>query len=282
MKQRIITACIGLVVFFTVLVCFNSIIFDIAVCAIALIAVHELLHAIKVTQSASLTILCMAGSVMPFLHRFSNNNQATPNMLVYLWGSVLLLIIITGSVIVLVGKKINFLQLFYGVLAMVIVPSLLYILPVMRNQFGFWQGLYYTLLIFSCSWGADSGAYFAGRFLGKHKLAPKISPNKTVEGVYGGVASSILFVALITTIYYFVMLAQGQPITIHYLTIFMISVVGSLVGVMGDLTASCIKRHFHIKDYGSIMPGHGGVMDRFDSVLFVAVFILIVVNVIPV
>ena len=121
---------------------------------------------------------------------------------------------------------------------------------------------------YSCSGLADSGAYFAGTFFGKTKLCPEISPKKTVEGLIGGVISNGILMLIISLFYQFVL--KGEPI--HYLGVLIAGMLAALIGLVGDLTASVIKRQTGIKDYGNIMPGHGGIMDRFDSVLLVAPF----------
>lgn len=127
-------------------------------------------------------------------------------------------------------------------------------------------GLFFILLGLFCAWLTDSFAYFAGRFLGKHKMAPNISPKKTVEGAVGGalggVISSVILFAVFDNCYF----------TVHvlrYWQVILIAFLLCVVGMCGDLTASVVKRNFGVKDYGKIFPGHGGVMDRFDSALFV-------------
>ena len=130
-------------------------------------------------------------------------------------------------------------------------------------------GVFAVVLTLAGAWLADSGAYFAGTFFGKHKLCPVISPKKTVEGVIGGtVCNGVLL--LITALVYGKLI--NKDVTMHYAGIFLAGMLCSIIGLLGDLTASVIKRQTGIKDYGKIMPGHGGVMDRFDSVMFVAPF----------
>src|SRR5699024_555454 len=121
-------------------------------------------------------------------------------------------------------------------------------------------GLNYFLFILFIVWATDSGAYFVGKSLGKRKLWPAISPNKTVGGALGGIFLALIVGVLFHLIYPF-------DYSIGY--IIMISFIISIVGQMGDLVASAIKRHFDIKDFGKIFPGHGGVLDRVDSLLFV-------------
>lgn len=115
-------------------------------------------------------------------------------------------------------------------------------------------------LVVLTAFGTDTLAYFSGYIFGKHKLCPNISPKKTVEGSIGGAIGSILFCGIFG--YFFV-----QDLFIHCL---IIGLVGSIAAQLGDLTASLFKRKMHIKDYGNLIPGHGGILDRFDSVLFTA------------
>lgn len=127
------------------------------------------------------------------------------------------------------------------------------------------------------AWLADSGAYFVGTFLGRHKLCPNISPKKTVEGVIGGVITNGLIFVLLG-LGYTKLIATGD-VSANYILLFVLGMICALLGLLGDLSASLLKRQTGIKDYGNIMPGHGGVMDRFDSVLFVAPFMTIALSV---
>ncbi|MBB5178903.1 phosphatidate cytidylyltransferase [Planomicrobium koreense] len=121
-------------------------------------------------------------------------------------------------------------------------------------------GLDYVVYALLVVWFTDSGAYFTGRKIGKRKLWPEISPNKTIEGFVGGIVWAI-GIALILN--YFVDL--DKPILI----IIIVTIIASVFGQMGDLVESALKRHFNVKDSGNILPGHGGILDRFDSILFV-------------
>jgi phosphatidate cytidylyltransferase len=117
---------------------------------------------------------------------------------------------------------------------------------------------------FICAFGSDTCAYFAGTALGKHKLTPVLSPHKSVEGAIGGVVGA----AVLCAVYCFAA-SRFNYISSEYIPMFaLMGAVGSCFAQIGDLAASSIKRYTGIKDYGKIMPGHGGVLDRFDSVLF--------------
>ena len=125
---------------------------------------------------------------------------------------------------------------------------------------------YYILLPFVVAWLSDAFALFAGMAFGKHKLAPELSPKKTVEGAVGGVAGSVAA----TLIYGFVMSACFGAAAVRYGLLILYALLGAVVAQFGDLAFSYIKRQYDIKDYGTIFPGHGGVLDRFDSVIFCA------------
>lgn len=122
---------------------------------------------------------------------------------------------------------------------------------------------FWIIFTLGIPWLADTGAYFAGVYLGKRKLCPEISPNKTVEGAIGGILCGTLSALLIGFIF---KLIYGQ-VTIYYGVLVMVAFLNSIISIFGDLTFSIIKRSCKIKDFGSIMPGHGGLLDRFDSVL---------------
>lgn len=128
------------------------------------------------------------------------------------------------------------------------------------------NGAYTVWLIFLCSWASDTCAYVAGVAFGKHKMAPVLSPKKSVEGAVGGVIGAALLGAVYAAIF-----SSHINLSVHPVIAFaIICAVGALISMVGDLAASAIKRNHGIKDYGKLIPGHGGIMDRFDSVIYVA------------
>lgn len=274
-----ITGVVGLALFFVILFFYDSLIFNLVVGLISLIAVHEILLALKCTKNIPLTIVAMLMAIVPFA---KNIVETTWNGEYDMFNAIVIAIYFVGVMIMFLAlmrshESITFSQITGAFFTIIVVPFAFVSLLEIRNMMGAQMGIYYTLLIFACAWGADTGAYFAGKFFGKRKLAPKISPNKTVEGLVGGVISAILFVVGVTVVYYFYINAIGHEFTIGYLWLVIpVAIIGSLVGVCGDLSASVIKRQCGIKDFGYIIPGHGGVMDRFDSVLFIAPFFYVV------
>jgi len=138
------------------------------------------------------------------------------------------------------------------------------------------HGQYLVWLIFISAWACDTFAYFTGRFFGKHKLAPVLSPKKTVEGAIGGTLGA----ALVAAVFAYVILnftAVGYESNFIVICA-LIGGVGAVFGQIGDLTASAIKRHNGIKDYGKLIPGHGGILDRFDSVICTAPMVYVIVQ----
>lgn len=129
-------------------------------------------------------------------------------------------------------------------------------------------GLVLVIYAFIIAFGGDIFAYFAGTFWGKHKLCPAVSPKKTVEGAVAGLLGG----AVLCMIAAFVCHCLGAP-TPRYRSVFFLSIIGGAAGQIGDLAASLVKRHCGVKDFGSIFPGHGGIMDRLDSVLFTLVVV---------
>lgn len=128
------------------------------------------------------------------------------------------------------------------------------------------KGLYLAFLVFLCSWGCDTCAYCVGMLIGKHKMSPKLSPKKSVEGAVGGVLGS----ALLTALYCYIFRNQMEIGTDEIIILAVIAAIAGLISMVGDLTASAIKRNYDIKDYGHLIPGHGGILDRFDSMIITA------------
>ena len=150
---------------------------------------------------------------------------------------------------------------FFSVLYVAVMLSYIY---QTREFIG--NGQYIVWLIFLCSWGCDTCAYCVGKLLGKHKMSPVLSPKKSVEGAIGGVVGAMLLTAL----YSYIFMNQMELTVREIILLAIVSGVGALISMIGDLAASAIKRNYDIKDYGKIIPGHGGIMDRFDSVIITA------------
>lgn len=153
-------------------------------------------------------------------------------------------------------------------------PVMLSFLYLLRE--GFDDGIYLVWFVFLASWGSDTCAYCVGVLIGKHKMTPKLSPKKTVEGAIGGIlGAAILFMGYTN----FVINAYtGITLSLPFAAV--LGAVGALVSMIGDLAASAVKRDHEIKDYGKLIPGHGGIMDRFDSVIVAAPIVFIGISLI--
>lgn len=149
---------------------------------------------------------------------------------------------------------------FFGIFYVAIMFAYLYQVRVMMD------GKYLVWLIFLSSWGCDTCAYCVGMLFGRHKLAPALSPKKSVEGAVGGVVGA----AIMGFIYAGICGGQMEAVTNPQLACLLACAIAAVISQIGDLAASAIKRNHDIKDYGHLIPGHGGILDRFDSVLFTA------------
>jgi len=136
------------------------------------------------------------------------------------------------------------------------------------------DGAYTVWLIFISAWGYETCAYLVGRAIGKHKMTPVLSPKKSIEGAVGGIIGSALIGALYGTIFKTNLTEFSNPAVFCAI----IGACGGFISMFGDLSASAIKRQYQIKDYGNLIPGHGGIMDRFDSIIFTAPLIYILVT----
>ncbi len=167
------------------------------------------------------------------------------------------------------------LDLFAGFFGVIYVPVMMSAIYTLRQR---GDGIYSVWFIFVGSWVCDTCAYFVGSFFGKHKLIPILSPKKTVEGAVGGVIGAVV----VAVIYAFIVIRlrghePGTRVTVIG-GFAMLAMLTSVFSMIGDLTASAFKRHYGIKDYGDLIPGHGGILDRFDSVIVTAPLVYLVMN----
>lgn len=160
----------------------------------------------------------------------------------------------------------------YSITGIAYVGLLFSFVPLIKRDFGPAGGDVIVILLM-IAWVGDTGAYFAGRFLGKSKLYPAVSPNKTWAGAVGGLAASVVSAGAVTV---FLSALQDPPSLVHSLTwldVLLLAAPGAVLGQIGDLFESLLKRSTGIKDSGSLLPGHGGILDRVDAVLFLAPYV---------
>ena len=253
MKQRIITGVVAGALFITFLL-IGNLPFTLLVYALATVALYELLkmkHIKIFSIPGILGILVTFSLLLPTSVTSNLLEQTEYTKLDFLLIGVILLLIYS----VLVKNHFTFDDVGFIALSTLYIGMGFHYLIETRNG-----GLEYLIFALLIVWSTDSGAYFIGRKLGKKKLWPEISPNKTVEGFVGGIISAVVLACIMQMIY---------PISSSWMVLIVISVIASIFGQMGDLVESAIKRHYGVKDSGNLLPGHGGILDRFDSLLFV-------------
>lgn len=222
---------------------------------LSLIGIFELYRVFHIEK----TLAGMAGFIAVLVYYANLLWDFIPDMMIFVLGTL----VVFMAVYVFSFPKYKAEQIFAGFLGVFYVAVMLSYVYQTRELNA---GTYIVWLIFLCSWGCDTCAYCVGVLIGKHKMAPKLSPKKSVEGAVGGVLGA----ALLTVIYGYVFQNQMNLSTEYIFVLAGISAVGALISMVGDLAASAIKRNYDIKDYGKLIPGHGGILDRFDSVIFTA------------
>lgn len=260
MAVRLISAFIGIAFALLVLFLNGTVLYPIVVAALISIILSELIKAVDGLQFRLGTAgVMLYGIVTPFLEFYHVTQYS---LLVHF----VCLLLLFGELIwhpkTFKVEQISFMAM-TGILVTRSIDFLISLKDLDQH------GIFYVVVGLCGAWIADSGAYFAGVFLGKHKLCPEISPKKTVEGFIGGIVANAVVFVLLCFGYSLVVQNTANAVQVRYPEAALLGVVCALISVMGDLCASVVKRQKNIKDYGTIMPGHGGMMDRFDSVLFV-------------
>lgn len=275
MKTRIISAFVGIALFAGVIAAsfYFRYTFSIFVAVLNCIAAWEIFSAVKMTDKKPLLAAAMVmGAVMPFFGAAKE----------IVFGVCFAYIVFNFAYIIFHHKDLKMEQVFLsGGLSVIVSASFSTLCRLfdmgLDRSFGLNEQDGIFLVVFACAsaWLADTGAYFTGVFLGKHKLCPEISPKKTVEGFIGGVVCGTGLSMLLAYIYQAVFSDGGR---VNFAVVALCAFLAAFAGTLGDLTASVLKRECGIKDYGKIMPGHGGVLDRFDSVFLTAPLIYLLVE----
>ncbi len=265
MKQRVITGVLFAIIFIGAILLINTIVFPIFVAVLSGIAVWEIEKAVGL-KNKFIMILSLAVSVcIPFLFEFGISISVAGFSGIYVVAVLILML--------LQYEKTRFQEAVMAIFASVCVPYAFSVMIIFRDideyidGYSKVEGIYLLIFSFFASWMTDIFAYFIGSKFGKHKLCPKISPKKSVEGAIGGIAGAVLLNVLLLFVFK-KFIFEGEA-RLSYIDVVLLSIILSVVSMFGDLAASTIKRNFGIKDFGKLLPGHGGIMDRFDSALFV-------------
>ena len=273
MKLRIISGVLGslLLVVALALNKMFPILINIMVSLAALVCVIELLTARGVIKNLKLSVPPMVFAVL------------FPILLSSVWWPILtyLFVLAMFAVLIFWHDEIPFADVAFTfsttALVLLGMGSIIILCDQNRTHTGF-----YVTMSLVIPWVADAGAYFMGTFFGKHKLCPNISPKKTVEGAVGGVVFGIIGAAVDALVFQLLFYTQSGREEIHYVNLIIVALLGALVSIVGDLCFSIIKRSCHVKDYGNVIPGHGGILDRCYSVIFAAPLLLVFVQYFPI
>ena len=278
MKERIISG-IGIVAVMLIIVWSGGIVTCLGMGAISIIGYLELTKALKCRKEEKICLLEIIGVVSTvgyyFLLFLTDYKPSFMYLFIYLIGffGVQMMIYVFNF------PRYDSSQVINSFFSFVYCPVMLSFIVVTRALTGdnvdtfFIPGFWAVWDIFILAWGSDTMAYFSGVLLGKHKAFPKLSPKKTVEGCLGGILGAAVFNYL-----YALILMKNNLITSSETFYFIVlGAIGALLGQIGDLAASAIKRNNDIKDYGNLIPGHGGIMDRFDSIVLISPIVYVVV-----
>ncbi len=274
MKQRVITAVVLLALLAVVVWQINTPVLVLVIAFLAAVAANEIMRCAKVENTFIRVVATGYAACVPF---FASAKALTPWVSEAVWGKVigavpgvvyLIALVLVLLLAMLKGYAYTtFEDVAVSVFAGALVPFGFSIFIRLRDMFQIEQfGIYLIFYGLICALATDSGAQLAGMAFGKHKMSPNISPKKTVEGAIGGLIFSLILNAAAMILYNRLADFKMDEFAVTVLLAACLPV--SFLGMMGDLSASVLKRNFGVKDFGKIFPGHGGVMDRFDSSMF--------------
>lgn len=264
MVTRLITAAVGVAIALVVLFLHNTFLFPIIVGIVNFMLCYEFM---KVNRLLKYRLSAVAVFVYAL---------ALPNLTLGMISRFRMMLTVACVTVVLFDyirhqTKMSIRSFFSIIGSMLLIPISLTTAVTLNNSHEY-HGLAYLVLALGGAWIADSGAYFTGSAIGRNKLCPTISPNKTVEGFIGGIVADVIFFVLFNMAYSAISASKGISFQVHWGSTVILAMACAVLGTAGDLTASVLKRQLDIKDYSNIMPGHGGLLDRFDSVLLVMPF----------
>lgn len=279
LKPRLLTAIIGIVVLLGIIILSElwRPLVTILLALTTMLVIGEYLYGHKLLKTYLVSIPCMIfGSLSCLLIGL---NPLKDTKFVYL---LFFVFIITEFIVIIVNHEKGREKIVYSDLTYALIGTLIITFGTASIAYLCKTGLslsFYFVVIFALPWMADTGGFFVGSAFGKHKLCPKISPKKTVEGAAGGVIFCVLAAILIGFIFQFLI---TPDYTVRFIPLIIIGAFGAVLSIVGDLSFSLIKRSLNIKDYGNIIPGHGGLLDRLDSVLFTVPVVLIINTFLPI
>lgn len=267
MTTRVVVAVVLVPVLLFILFGLPPFFLTVMVALLSMVAVHEVLWSTGCVKHVGVSGLSLAlAGVIPFWVYY--NGRPLPALCGLFLYVLFLFLAAMGS-----KKTVTLEKMGSAFFVSVMIPFFLSSFLRIRQME---EGIFFLILPFVIAFLSDAFALFAGMLFGKHKLAPELSPKKTVEGAVGGVAGAVLGCFL-----YGLILSVAYDFAPRYGMLVIYGLLGSVVSQLGDLSFSYIKREYGIKDYGNIFPGHGGVLDRFDSVIFCAPLVELLLRYLP-
>ena len=275
MKQRVITAAVLLALLAVVVWQIYSPLLIIVVSILCAVAANEIMKCAKIKNKFIVVLGTIVAFVIPY---FSSASILEPIISTEVWFKVTGFIpkFVWVTVIILIYflamlkdyKNTKFEEVAIAIVASLIVPAVFSIFGILRDISGYGNqlGIYFIFYALICALATDTGAQLGGMAFGKTKMSPNISPKKTIEGAVCGIVFSMILNAVAIILYN--KFAETGLTQTQASAVLIAAPIISFMGMMGDLTASVLKRNFDVKDFGKIFPGHGGVMDRFDSSMF--------------
>jgi len=269
---RMITGAVGVLILIPACFLSHTVVWPVLLSIFALIAVWELISCVQMKNEKTLCVLASVFSLLPIITWVLcvNFSVMDPFRCIFVFSAFFFLSMQISAI--LHGNKISTEKLYsFTALVLYVVIAFTAILLIRNFDHGHQEGSYLYLLLFFGAWISDTFAYFTGKAFGKRKLCPSISPKKTVAGSIGGVVANMIGFAG-----YALVLKNAFDVSANVLFFAVLGALFSAIGQFGDLFASGIKRHYGIKDYGKLFPGHGGVLDRFDSTIAISLVMLMV------
>ncbi len=275
MKQRILTSAIGIPIVVVVLLFSDTVVLPFAVGLFAAIGAFEMLSCIGLRKKLEISVpsILFAG-IVTFATRYVRAALERSSYFLAIFAALAFVYMFYLLCLAVVSKGTKALgdMALCAVTTIYITAGFTSMILLRDVSLGDADlGIYMFVLVFIGAWVPDAAGYFCGRAFGKHKLIPDVSPKKTVEGAVGGVIFGGIAFALLGFIASLAGVAEPK-----YISLAVTGVVVAIISIFGDLIASLIKRQYGIKDYGKLFPGHGGVMDRFDSILAIAPFLMMI------
>ncbi|MGE4485453.1 MAG: phosphatidate cytidylyltransferase [Oscillospiraceae bacterium] len=270
MKTRLIVAAVGLPVIIAVILFLPPAFLTVMTSVITACCAYELLHASCPPERGRIYLYPVLAAVLIPVGTYLKMGRLFDTGVVFLLMFCMFFEAVAGY-----KKKgaINMAQILMSLFAGALIPSFLSVIVLLKLME---NGRFYVLLVFITTMVSDSGAYFIGVFFGKHRGITAVSPNKSMEGFIGSIVTVIIGMQI-----YGLILRFALDMEVSFLLLFVYAVLGNIATQLGDLAFSLIKREHETKDYGDIIPGNGGMMDRFDSMVFAAPIIYILVRVLP-